>query len=191
MRLPAGYAIAIGGENEEIRESFRSLMLVILLSIFLVFMILAAEYESVLYPLVILLTSPLAFIGAILAMMVTNQAYNVMSLIGLVIMIGAVDNDAVIVVDVITSLRRKGVALHDAIREGMQQRLRPILMTTATTVLGIIPLFFEFGTGSELVRALTVPIVGGLISSALFTVVAIPLVYTFINRWAGRKRKPE
>jgi HAE1 family hydrophobic/amphiphilic exporter-1 len=184
MRLPAGYAITIGGENEEIRESFRSLMLVILLSIFLVFMILAAEYESVLYPLVILLTSPLAFIGAILAMMVTNQAYNVMSLIGLVIMIGAVDNDAVIVVDVITSLRRKGVALYDAIREGMQQRLRPILMTTATTVLGIIPLFFEFGTGSELVRALTVPIVGGLVASTFFTVVAIPIVYTFIDTWA-------
>jgi HAE1 family hydrophobic/amphiphilic exporter-1 len=151
-------------------------------------MILAAQYESVLYPFVILLTSPLAFIGAIGAMALTGQAYNVMSLIGLVIMIGAVDNDAVIVVDVITSLRRKGLALHDAIRQGMQQRLRPILMTTATTVLGIIPLFFEFGTGSELVRALTVPIVGGLIASTFFTVVAIPIVYTFIDRWAmGRQ----
>ncbi len=183
--LPAGYAISIGGENEEIRESFRSLFIVILLSIFLVYMILAAQYESVLYPFVILLTSPLAFIGAIGAMALTGQAYNVMSLIGLVIMIGAVDNDAVIVVDVITALRRSGVPLHDAIRNGMQQRLRPILMTTATTVLGIIPLFFEFGTGSELVRALTVPIVGGLVASTLFTVVAIPVVYTFIDRRAA------
>ncbi len=185
--LPAGYVIHIGGENEEIRESFRSLLLIILLSIFLVYMILAAQYESVLYPFVILLTSPLAFIGAIGAMALTGQAYNVMSLIGLVIMIGAVDNDAVIVVDVITALRRKGMALNDAIRQGMQQRLRPILMTTATTVLGILPLFFEFGTGSELVRALTVPIVGGLVASTLFTVVAIPVVYTFIDRWAMRQ----
>ncbi len=182
--LPQGYAISIGGENEEIRESFRSLLLIILLSIFLVYMILAAQYESVLYPFVILLTSPLAFVGAIGAMALTGQAYNVMSLIGLVIMIGAVDNDAVIVVDIITALRRQGVALHEAIRQGMQQRLRPILMTTATTVLGIIPLFFEFGTGSELVRALTVPIVGGLVASTLFTVVAIPIVYTFIDKRA-------
>lgn len=188
VALPAGYAISIGGENEEIRESFRSLLIIILLSIFLVYMILAAQYESVLYPFVILLTSPLAFIGAIGAMALTGQAYNVMSLIGLVIMIGAVDNDAVIVVDVITALRRKGIALNDAIRQGMQQRLRPILMTTATTVLGIIPLFFEFGTGSELVRALTVPIVGGLVASTLFTVVAIPIVYTFIDRWAMTKK---
>lgn len=188
VALPAGYAISIGGENEEIRESFRSLLIIILLSIFLVYMILAAQYESVLYPFVILLTSPLAFIGAIGAMALTGQAYNVMSLIGLVIMIGAVDNDAVIVVDVITALRRKGIALNDAIRQGMQQRLRPILMTTATTVLGIIPLFFEFGTGSELVRALTVPIVGGLVASTLFTVVAIPIVYTYIDRWAMKKK---
>ncbi|MER3522474.1 MAG: hypothetical protein C4326_00010 [Ignavibacteria bacterium] len=186
MNLPAGTGIVVGGENEEIRESFRSLFIIILLSLFLVYMILAAEYESVLYPLVILLTSPLAFIGAIAAMVFAGQAYNVLSLIGLVIMIGAVDNDAVIAVDVITSLRRKGVPLHLAIRDGMQQRLRPIVMTTATTVLGILPLFFEFGTGSELVRALTVPIVGGLVASTLFTVLAIPVVYTFVDRWIHR-----
>lgn len=185
MEVPAGTGIVVGGENEEIRESFRSLFIIIVLSLFLVYMILAAEYESVLYPFVILLTSALAFIGAVAAMAFTGQAYNVMSLIGLVIMIGAVDNDAVVVVDVITSLRRKGLPLHVAIRDGMQQRLRPIVMTTATTVLGIIPLFFEFGTGSELVRALTVPIVGGLVASTLFTVVAIPIMYTLIDKRAA------
>jgi len=186
--LPPGYTISIGGENEEIEESFKSLFIIIILSLFLVYMILAAEYESILYPFVILLTSPLAFIGAIAAMALTGQHYNVMSLIGLVIMIGAVDNDAVIVVDIITSLRKQGFNLVDAIKEGMRLRFRPILMTTATTVLGIIPLFFEFGTGSELVRALTVPIVGGLIASTFFTIVAIPIVYTYVDRWAiGRE----
>lgn len=187
--LPSGYTISVGGENEEIQESFKSLFIIILLSIFLVYMILAAEYESILYPFVILLTSPLAFIGAILAMAVTGQNYNVMSLIGLVIMIGAVDNDAVIVVDVVTDLRRQGLNVLDAIREGVRRRLRPILMTTATTVLGIIPLAFEFGTGSELVRALTAPLVGGLIASTVFTVVAIPIVYSYIDRWAMGKKK--
>jgi HAE1 family hydrophobic/amphiphilic exporter-1 len=188
MNVPAGYTISVGGENEEIRESFRSLFLIILLSLFLVYMILAAEYESILYPLVIILTSPLAFIGAILAMVMAGQAYNVMSLIGIVIMIGAVDNDAVIAVDIITDLRRKGIGLNEAVMQGMKLRLRPILMTTATTVLGVIPLVFEFGTGSELVRALTIPLVGGLIASTAFTIVAIPIVYTYIDRWAiGRK----
>jgi HAE1 family hydrophobic/amphiphilic exporter-1 len=189
LRPPPGYAIRIGGENEEIRESFEGLSIVILLSLFLVFMILAAEYESILYPLVILLTSPLAFVGAILAMVMTGQNFNVMSLVGLVIMIGAVDNDAVILVDLITALRRAGMEVHEAIRAGVQQRLRPILMTTATTVLGVIPLVFEFGTGSELVRALTTPLVGGLVASTLFTVTTIPVVYATIDRWgAGRKR---
>jgi HAE1 family hydrophobic/amphiphilic exporter-1 len=111
-----------------------------------------------------------------------------MSLIGIVIMIGAVDNDAVIAVDIITDLRRKGIGLNEAVMQGMKLRLRPILMTTATTVLGVIPLVFEFGTGSELVRALTIPLVGGLIASTAFTIVAIPIVYTYIDRWAiGRK----
>lgn len=184
LQLPPGYRISIGGENEEIAESLHSLFLVILLSLFLVYMILASQYESVLYPFVILLTSPLAFVGAILAMAITGQQYNVMSLIGLVIMIGAVDNDAVIVVDVITGLRRQGYTLGGAVAEGMRRRLRPILMTTATTVLGIIPLVFEFGTGSELVRALTAPLVGGLIASTLFTITVIPVAYSYIDRWA-------
>jgi len=188
LNIPAGYTISVGGENEEIRESFRSLFLIILLSLFLVYMILAAEYESTLYPLVIILTSPLAFIGAIFAMVVAGQAYNVMSLIGIVIMIGAVDNDAVIAVDIITELRRKGVRLNEAVIQGMKLRLRPILMTTATTVLGVIPLVFEFGTGSELVRALTIPLVGGLFASTVFTIVAIPIVYTYIDRWAIGKK---
>ncbi len=186
LRLPPGYEVRFGGENQEISESFRNLFVVILLSLFMVFMILAAEYESILYPLVILLTSPLAAIGAILAMALTGQHFNVMSLVGLVIMIGAVDNDAVIVVDVIIALRRRGLALEQAILQGMRQRLRPILMTTATTVLGIIPLVFEFGTGSELVRALTVPIVGGLVTSTMFTVVAIPVGISLVE---GRREK--
>jgi hydrophobic/amphiphilic exporter-1 (mainly G- bacteria), HAE1 family len=185
--LPAGSTIDVGGENEEMESSFRSLGVVIVLSLVLVYMILAAEYESLLYPFVILLTSPLAVIGAVLAMLVTGEKYNVMSLVGMVIMIGAVDNDAVIAVDVITALRRRGAGLHEAIRTGMQQRLRPIIMTTATTVLGILPLMFSPADGSELVRALTIPLAGGLISSTLFTLVVIPVVYTYIDPWAANR----
>ncbi len=184
--LPSGYSISIGGENEEMESSFRSLAVVIGLSLLLVYMILAAEYESLVYPFVILLTSPLAFIGAVLAMLLTGEKYNVMSLVGIVIMIGAVDNDAVIAVDVITMLRRSGTGLREAVCRGMRQRLRPILMTTATTVLGILPLILSLGEGSELVRALTIPLAGGLISSTLFTLVVIPVVYTYIDSWVAK-----
>jgi len=185
--LPAGYSISIGGENEEMEASFRSLILAIGLSILLVYMILAAEYESLLYPFVILLSSPLAFTGAVLAMLLSGEKYNVMSLVGIVIMIGAVDNDAVIAVDVITALRRSGMRLHEAVCRGMCQRLRPIVMTTATTLLGILPLILSPGKGSELVRSLTIPLAGGLVSSALATLVVIPVIFTYIDRWATNK----
>jgi HAE1 family hydrophobic/amphiphilic exporter-1 len=118
-------------------------------------------------------------------MALAGQAYNVMSLIGIVIMVGAVDNDAVIAVDLITELRRAGTPLREAVRRGMRQRLRPILMTTATTVFGVIPLIVESGTGSELARALTIPVVGGLVASTALTVTVIPLVYSLIDRWDG------
>lgn len=184
--LPPGYSIDIGGENEDMEASFRSLAIVIGLSVILVYMILAAEYESLLYPFVILLTSPLAFTGAVLAMLLAGEKYNVMSLIGIVVMIGAVDNDAVIAVDVITALRRGGASLHEAVCCGMRQRLRPILMTTATTVLGILPLIFSPGSGSDLVRALTIPLAGGLVSSTIFTLTVIPAVYTYLDPWVAK-----
>jgi HAE1 family hydrophobic/amphiphilic exporter-1 len=186
--LPVGYSISIGGENEEMESSFRSLGLVIGLSLLVVYMILASEYESLVFPFVILFTSPLAFIGAVVAMLVAGERYNVMSLVGIVIMIGAVDNDAVIAVDVITALRRSGAGLREAICFGMCQRLRPILMTTATTLFGILPLMLGLGRGSELVRALTIPLVGGLVTSTIFTLVVIPVIYTYIDSWASSRR---
>ena len=185
--LPPGYAVTFGGENEEIRQSLNSLVIILALSILAVYMILAAEYESVLLPLVIILTSPLAFVGAIVAMVLTGNHYNIMSMVGLVIMVGAVDNDAVIAVDVIARLQRAGVPLREAVREGLVRRLRAILMTTATTVLGVAPLLAESGSGSDLVRALTIPLVGGLISSTFFTLTVIPLVYASIDRWRQQR----
>jgi HAE1 family hydrophobic/amphiphilic exporter-1 len=185
--LPPGCGISIGGENEQMESSFRALGIVIALSLLLVYMILAAEYESLLYPFVIVLTSPLAFTGAVLAMLIAGERYNVMSLVGIAIMIGAVDNDAVIVVDVITALRRQGVPLHMAVRRGLRRRLRAILMTTVTTVLGVLPLVASFGEGSELVRALAIPLAGGLITSTAATLIVIPVVYTYIDPLAAQR----
>jgi HAE1 family hydrophobic/amphiphilic exporter-1 len=184
LRLPEGYRVVLEKGNEISEELLYGLIMVIVLSVVLVYMILAAEYESLVYPFVIVLTSPLAFVGAVGAMGLAGQHFNMMSLIGVVVMVGAVDNDAVIAVDVIVGLRREGDGLAAAVRRGMQQRLRPILMTTSTTLLGMIPLNFDFGAGSELLRALSIPLVGGLVSTTLYTVVSIPIVYSYVDQWA-------
>ncbi len=179
--LPAGVRLEIGGENEEVKSSFKSLLIILLLSLLLVYMILAAEFESLLYPFVIMLTSPLAVVGAILFMLFVGESYNALSLIGLVIMVGAVDNDAVIATDFIVELRRKGYPRNDAIFLGVSKRLRSIVMTTVTTVVGIIPLLFNIGSGSELGASLSTPLIGGLLAATLFTLVTIPAVFTYLD----------
>jgi HAE1 family hydrophobic/amphiphilic exporter-1 len=179
--LPVGVRLEIGGENEEVKSSFKSLLIILLLSLLLVYMILAAEFESLLYPLVIMLTSPLAVIGAILFMLLVGESYNALSLIGLVIMVGAVDNDAVIATDFIVELRRNGYSRNEAIFLGVSKRLRSIVMTTVTTVVGIIPLLFNIGSGSELGASLSTPLIGGLLAATLFTLVTIPAVFTYLD----------
>jgi len=151
-------------------------------------MILASEYESIVYPFVILLTSPLALVGAFIAMYLAGQSYNVMSIVGLVIMLGAIDNDAVIAVDLIILNRRDGMPLEDSIIDGMRKRFRPIVMTTLTTILGIIPLIVGFGKGLELAVAISYPIIGGLIASTIFTLFIIPVVYTYFDKFSLKGR---
>ncbi len=187
LRYP-NISIKIGGKIEEIYESYRGLLIIILLSIFIVYMILASEYESIVYPFVILLTSPLALVGAFIAMYLAGQSYNVMSIVGLVIMLGAIDNDAVIAVDLIISNRRDGMPLEDSIIDGMRKRFRPIVMTTLTTILGIIPLIVGFGKGLELAVAISYPIIGGLIASTIFTLFIIPVVYTYFDKFSLKGR---
>ncbi len=182
------FSIKVGGKVEEIYESYRGLLIIILLSIFIVYMILASEYESVIYPLVILLTSPLALAGSFVMMFLAGQSYNVMSIVGLVIMLGAIDNDAVIALDLIISNRRSGMNIKDAIIDGMTRRFRAIVITTLTTILGIIPLIVGFGKGLELVVAISYPVIGGLIASTLFTLFVIPVAYTYFDRFSLKGR---
>jgi HAE1 family hydrophobic/amphiphilic exporter-1 len=130
-------------------------------------------------------TIPLAAIGAVLSLFVTGQSFNVMSLIGVVVLVGIVDNDAVIKVDFINQERRRGASVRDAILAAGQKRLRPILMTTFTTVLGLLPLALGFGPGGELQRPLAVAISGGLLSATFLTLVVVPVVYSLL---AGKEK---
>lgn len=190
ISLPPGLQLKIGGKVEDIRSTFTGLLIIVLLSVFMVYVILASEYESVLYPLVILTSSPLALVGAFIFMFIFNQSYNLMSIIGIVIMLGAIDNDAVIAVDMIISNRRKGMPVKDAIIEGMHRRFRPIVMTTLTSILGVVPLVLGIGKGLELAEALSYPIIGGLIGSTVFTLLLIPVLYKYFDRLSRDVRGP-
>jgi HAE1 family hydrophobic/amphiphilic exporter-1 len=180
MSLPPLTSIRVGGENEEMRESFRSLGFAFLLALFLVFLIMAAKFESLIQPLVVLVSVPLAAIGAVVALWIAGDGLNAMSGIGMVILIGIVVNDAIIKVDFINQKRAEGDSKRDAILEAGRLRLRPILMTTVTTVLGLLPLAAGWGAGADLRAPLAVAVIGGLISATVLTLIVVPVVYSLV-----------
>jgi len=179
---PYDYQITVGGQREEMQRSFRSLILVFLLAAALVYMILAAQFESLVHPFIIIFAVPLAAIGVVLALFVTGQSFNVMSLIGMVVLIGIVVNDAILKVDFINQERRRGAELRDAIMAAGRKRLRPIIMTTVTTVLGLLPMALGFGEGAELRLPLAIAVIGGLLSATFLTLVVVPVMYSLMVR---------
>jgi len=171
----------VGGENEEMRRSFRDLAFAFGLALVLVYMILAAQFESFVHPFTILMAVPLALVGAVLALFVTFQGINTMSLIGVVILVGIVVNDAIVKVDFINQARAAGAGLREAILEAGRVRLRPIIMTTVTTVLGLTPMALGIGRGADLRAPLAIAVIGGLTVATLLTLIVVPVVYSVIE----------
>ena len=167
----------VGGENEEMRRSFRDLAFAFGLALILVYMILAAQFESFVHPFTILMAVPLALVGVVLALLATGQGLNTMSLIGVVILVGIVVNDAIVKVDFINQSRRQGLLLREAILEAGRVRLRPIIMTTVTTVLGLTPMALGIGRGSDLRAPLAISVIGGLVVATALTLIVVPVVY--------------
>lgn len=182
---PAGIRAEIGGENEEMRRSFRDLAFAFTLAILLVYMILAAEFESLVHPFTVLLSIPLAVVGAVLALRITGAGLNAMSLIGIVILVGIAVNNAIVMVDFVNQMRKKGMAARDAILESARARLRPIVMTTVTTLLGILPMAIGIGRGADLRAPLAIAIFGGLFTSTALTLIVVPVAYDLVDE-AGR-----
>jgi HAE1 family hydrophobic/amphiphilic exporter-1 len=176
----------VGGENEEMRRSFRDLSLAFGLALALVYMILAAQFESFVHPLTILTAVPLALVGAIAALWLTGEGLNTMSLIGVVILVGIVVNDSIVKVDFIVQARQAGQGLRDAILEAGRVRLRPIVMTTVTTVLGLTPMALGIGRGADLRAPLAIAVIGGLMVATLLTLIVVPVVYAVVDE--GRTR---
>jgi HAE1 family hydrophobic/amphiphilic exporter-1 len=178
---PRGFRVEVGGENEERDKSFRDLAFAFGLALLLVYMILAAQFESFVHPFTILLSVPLATVGAAAALWIAGQGLNSMSLIGLVILVGIVVNDAIVKVDFINQMRRAGLPLREAILEAGRVRLRPIVMTTVTTVFGLAPMALGFGRGADLRAPLAIAVIGGLISATALTLVVVPVAYDLLD----------
>ena len=180
--MPQGITAMVAGQNEEMQDSFRSMQFALLLAVFLVYIVMASQFESLVHPLVILFTIPLALVGAVLALFLTGTTVNVVAFIGIIMLAGIVVNNAIVLVDLINQLQAQGMEKTSAIMEAGQARLRPILMTTLTTVLGLLPMAIGFGEGSELRTPMAITVIGGLLVSTLLTLVVIPVVYSLLDR---------
>ena len=177
IELPQNYSITVTGEEERRAESMNSLMLALLLSIVLVYMVMASQFESLLHPFTILLTIPLALVGAVLLFLATGITVNIMGIIGMVMLAGIAVNNSIILVDRIGQLKESGLSLVDAIAEAGQQRIRPILMTSLTTILALVPMALGLGDGASLSSPMAIAVIGGLVTSTLLSLVVIPCVY--------------
>ncbi len=179
--IPQGYLISFGGESELIEDAFQDLSLVLMLAIVLVYMILAAQFESMIQPLAIMFTVPLALSGGFLGLFVTGVDLSVPAVIGFIVLVGIVVNNAIVLVDYINKRRASGETRMEAILNAGPIRLRPILMTAMTTILGLFPLSLGLGEGSEMQKPLAVVVIGGLLLSTVLTLVYVPVIYTVID----------
>ncbi|MEE8524263.1 MAG: efflux RND transporter permease subunit [Thermoanaerobaculia bacterium] len=181
--MPLGVTTALGGQQEEMARSIRSLVLAMAMAIFLVYLVMASQFESFLHPFVIIFTLPLGAIGVVCALALTGNTINVVALIGAVMLAGIVVNNAIVLIDAVNRLRREeGMAKDQALVEAGLRRLRPILMTSATTIFGLLPMAIGLGEGAELRAPLAITVIGGLAVATLLTLIVIPVVYSLLDR---------
>lgn len=182
IELPANYSINVTGEEEKRQESMDGLIAALVLSVILVYMVMASQFESLLHPFTILLTIPLALVGAILLFFITGTTINIMGVIGIIMLSGIAVNSSIILVDRINQLKDNHTHLTDAIIAAAGQRIRPIMMTSLTTILSLLPMALTFGEGASLRAPMAIAVIGGLITSTLLSLVVIPCVYYLLEQ---------
>jgi hydrophobic/amphiphilic exporter-1 (mainly G- bacteria), HAE1 family len=186
--VPGGFAVSLGGEVEEQAKAQRQLGIAMILALVLVYMIMAAQFENLLDPFVVMFSIPMALVGVLVTLWATGTTFNIQSTIGMVMLAGIVVNNAIVLVDYTNLLRRRdGMPLAEAVVESARRRLRPILMTTLTTVLGLSPLAIGLGAGSELQAPMARVVIGGLAASTFITLFLVPAVYTTAHLWQERR----
>jgi hydrophobic/amphiphilic exporter-1 (mainly G- bacteria), HAE1 family len=182
LEVPSSARVTLAGQNSELAQSFGSLRFALVLAVFLVYLVMASQFESLLHPFVIMFTLPMAIVGVVLTLVVTGTSVNVMVLIGCVVLAGIVVNNGIVLIDYTKQLRSQGVAKVEALVEAGTVRLRPILMTTLTTVLGLLPMALGFGEGAEVRAPLALTLIGGLSTGTLLTLIVLPVVYATLDR---------
>ncbi len=180
--IPANTTANVAGQNEELTTAYNSLVFALGLAVFLVYLVMASQFESLLHPFVIMFTVPLALVGVVFSLLITRTTVNVMVFLGVIILAGIVVNNAIVLIDYTNQLRQQGYSKRRALLEAGEVRLRPILMTTLTTVLGLIPMALSWGEGAEVRAPMAITVMGGLSFSTLLTLVLIPVVYEYLDR---------
>ena len=182
VQFPAKYSAKITGEEEKRAESFNGLSFALILSIILVYMVMASQFESLRHPFTILLTIPLAGVGCIYAFLLSGASLNMMAFIGIIMLAGIAVNNSILLVDAANKLKAEGLSLTEAVKAAAQQRIRPIIMTSLTTILALLPMIFGFGEGASLRSPMALAVIGGLFTSTLMTLVVIPCVYYIFDK---------
>jgi multidrug efflux pump subunit AcrB len=188
MKIPQGFTVSLKGTRQDQQEAFRMLMFALVLAIVLIYMVLASQFGSLLHPFLIMFSVPLGFIGVIWALFLTQNTLSVISFIGIIMMVGVVVSNAIILVDYINRLREEGVELREAIVRAGRIRLRPIVMTTLTTICGLIPMALGLGEGAEANASLAISVIGGLTVSTFLTLVFVPTLYFIAENWRAQRR---
>lgn len=189
VEKPQEIITSVGGAYEDQVESFMDLGMLLVLSLILVFIVMASQFESLRMPFIIMFSIPFAFTGVILALLITNTTLSVVAALGAVLLIGIVVKNGIVLVDYINLMRDRGIELYEAIAISGKSRLRPVLMTAMTTILGMLPLALSTGEGSEIWKPMGITVIGGLIFSTLVTMIIVPVMYAVLAKREGRKKK--
>jgi len=189
--VPAEYNIKMVGQAEEFGKTFKNIKFVFLLAFILLYMVLASQFNSFIQPFIIMLAQPLAIIGGLIALLISGDTLNMFSMIGLVLLIGLVAKNSILLVDLTNQLRDKGTGIDDALKEACPIRLRPVVMTSLTIILALLPAALGLGAGSETNKPLSVAIIGGMVSSTLLTLIVVPAAYSLVmhslEKWEAKR----
>ena len=187
LSLPSGVTYAFEGENEQIMSSLGDLALMLLLGVLLVYFIMVAQFQSLKSPFIVMFTIPLAFTGGLIALLLCGQTISIIAMIGFVMLVGVIVNNGIVLVDYINQLRLAGMGRVEAIVEAGKTRMRPILMTSITTILGLIVMALGIGTGTEMMQPIAIVCIGGLIYATALTLFVVPVIYDMMNKKELRK----
>jgi len=189
--IPSGVIVEVGGAYEDLKDSFSDLGLLLMLSLILVYLVMASQFESLKMPLIIMASIPFAFTGVILALVITKTSLSIVAALGAIMLVGIVVKNAIVLIDFTNLMRDRGFDLDEAIKRAGRSRLRPVLMTTMTTILGMLPLALSSGEGSEIWSPMGISVIGGLTFSTMVTLIIVPTIYRIVVRRAQRRMSKE